>query len=262
MSTKVENFFSIKTVNEWMEIAKCQENPKMIFDAFWKQGELCILFADTGLGKTVLSVQIADSICKGEPIHGFKLEVPKQKVLYFDFELSEKQFQSRYTNDVGQEYLFDNNFLRVKIDTDFELSSTSIFERLLIEEIEKALIENETEIIIIDNLTYLRSDVEKARDASLFMRELNQLKRKHGLSILVIAHPPKRDPFKPITKNDLSGSKVIMNLVDSSFTIGESQKDKSLRYLKQIKVRTGSFEFDIDNVCICSILKVSVVKPM
>lgn len=248
-------FFMTKPVNDWMGIAKTQEDTKMLFDAFWKEGELCILFADTGIGKTVLSVQIADSISKGIAIPGFKLEVEKQKVLYFDFELNEKQFQSRYTNDIGQEYVFDDGLLRVTIDNGFEFSNNSNFESVLIDEIEKTAIEKGTKIIVIDNLTYLRSDVERARDAGSFMRELNQLKKKHRLSILVIGHPPKKDPFKPITKNDLSGSKVIMNLIDSSFTIGESQKDKTLRYIKQIKVRTGNYVFDSENVCICSISK-------
>ena len=88
-------FFMTKPVNDWMGIAKTQEDTKMLFDAFWKEGELCILFADTGIGKTVLSVQIADSISKGIAIPGFKLEVEKQKVLYFDFELKFK-FLGKY----------------------------------------------------------------------------------------------------------------------------------------------------------------------
>jgi len=252
---KMENFFTTKTVNDWMEIAKSQKNPKMLFSEFWRQGELSILFADTGLGKTILSVQIADSISKGVAIDGFKLEVEKQSVLYFDFELSEKQFQSRYINDIGQDYPFDPNLKRVRIGTEIKIPNGVNFEELLIQEIERTVIEEGTKIIIIDNLTYLRSDVERARDAGSFMRELNLLKIKLGLSILVIAHQPKRDTSKPITKNDLSGSKVIMNLIDSSFAIGESQKDKALRYIKQIKVRTGLYIYDTDNVCMCYISK-------
>jgi hypothetical protein len=60
----------------------------------------------------------------------------------------------------------------------------------------------------------------------------------------------------PITQNDLAGSKRLMNFFDSAFAIGRSAKDENLRYLKQIKCRYGSFEYDGDNVIVCSIEKV------
>jgi hypothetical protein len=46
-----------------------------------------------------------------------------------------------------------------------------------------------------------------------------------------------------------------MNFFDSAFAIGRSAKDENLRYLKQIKCRYGSFEYDGDNVIVCSIEK-------
>lgn len=42
----------------------------------------------------------------------------KQSVLYFDFELSDKQFQNRYSKDYEDNYIFDDNFLRVEINPD------------------------------------------------------------------------------------------------------------------------------------------------
>ena len=61
---------TIKTANEWIEEAKFKPIPKMLFGDFWFEYELCILFADTNLGKSILAVQIANSISKGEPIEG------------------------------------------------------------------------------------------------------------------------------------------------------------------------------------------------
>jgi hypothetical protein len=48
---------------------------------------------------------------------------------------------------------------------------------------------------------------------------------------------------------------MLINFCDSCFTIGESQKDKNIRYLKQIKVRQKEFFYDSDNVCVCQIEK-------
>ena len=46
-----------------------------------------------------------------------------------------------------------------------------------------------------------------------------------------------------------------MNFCDSSFAIGESNQDKQIRYIKQIKQRNCEQVFDTDNVCICHINK-------
>jgi hypothetical protein len=48
---------------------------------------------------------------------------------------------------------------------------------------------------------------------------------------------------------------MLINFCDSSFAIGESNKDKSLRYLKQIKVRNSEFKYDSENVALCEISK-------
>ena len=48
---------------------------------------------------------------------------------------------------------------------------------------------------------------------------------------------------------------MLMNFADSSFSIGESCRDKSLRYLKQIKVRNCECVFDAENVATCQIVK-------
>lgn len=247
--------FKVKQANRWLEDANKRPIPKMLFDEFWFEGEVCILFADTNLGKSILAVQIADSISKGIPINGFKLEAAKQKVLYFDFELSDKQFENRYSKDYTTHYPFDDNFLRVEINPDAEVDDKKSFEDILFASLEKATVEHSVKVLIIDNLTYLKTETERAKDALPLMKHLKALKNKYGLSILALAHTPKRDLSKPIGKNDLQGSKMLMSFCDCSFAIGESQKDTSFRYIKQIKVRQAEFKYDADNVCLCGISK-------
>jgi hypothetical protein len=87
------------------------------------------------------------------------------------------------------------------------------------------------------------------------MKELKELKQQYNLSILALAHTPKRDMSKPLTRNDMSGSKMLMNFCDSSFCIGESSTDKGLRYLKQIKARATEIKYDTTNVILCRIEK-------
>ena len=250
-----KSLFIRKTGNQWLEHAKTRPIPKMLFSEFWFEGELCILFADTNTGKSILAVQIGDSISKGLPIAGFKLEAQKQSILYLDFELFEKQFENRYSIDYKEHYSFDNNFIRVEINPDSVLPENQTFESFLYESLESEIIATGARVVIIDNLTYLSTETEKARDALPLMKYLKQLKTKHNLSILALAHTPKRDLSKPITRNDLQGSKMLINFCDSAFSIGESSKDKSIRYLKQIKVRNTENIYDTDNVCTCQIEK-------
>jgi hypothetical protein len=250
-----KGLFTVKTASRWIEQAKTRPIPQMLFGEFWFEGELCILFADTNLGKSILAVQIGNSVSKGEQIRGFKLETLKQPILYFDFELSDKQFENRYSIKFEQHYNFDNNFIRVEINPDATIPETQTFEDYLNHSLERSIIETGAKILIIDNLTYLKNETEKAKDALPLMKHLKALKNKYGLSILALAHTPKRDLSKPITRNDLSGSKALMNFCDSSFAIGESHSDKSLRYIKQIKERFTEKIYDAENVCVCQIDK-------
>ena len=67
-SDDLTDIFEIKTANEWIRGAKSRPVPKRLFGEFWLESELAILFADTGVGKSLLAVQIAESIARGRPM--------------------------------------------------------------------------------------------------------------------------------------------------------------------------------------------------
>lgn len=255
-NTVASNCFNIKPINDWIDDAKNRPIPNMLFDRLWYENETCILFADTNLGKSILALQISNALSKGISIEGFKMEIQAQKVLYCDFELSDKQVENRYSNQYSEHYIFSQNLLRLEINPDEETPSQfKDFDEYLCASLEKTIVEHNTKIIVIDNLTYLKTDTEKAKDALPLMKFLNGIKKKYGLSILVLAHTPKRDPSKPLTKNDLSGSKMLMNFCDSCFAIGESAQETGLRYIKQIKQRNTELIYDTQNVIMCKIEK-------
>jgi len=110
-------------------------------------------------------------------------------------------------------------------------------------------------VLIIDNLTYLRDETENAANALPLMKYLKELKRRHGISILALAHTPKRDITKPLGRNDLQGSKMLINFCDSAFAIGESQKEEGVRYIKQIKARNAAITYHSENVMLATIEK-------
>lgn len=253
------DLFVIKPTSVWSEEASNKPIPRMLFDAFWYEGEVSILFSDSNMGKSILAVQIANSISRGERIPGFHLEAPAQKVLYFDFELTDKQFEARYSDNYQDHYFTpgkSDNFLRAEINPEADLPKEfADFESYLCHSLEQAVLDTGAKVLLIDNITYLGSDTEKAKNALPLMKQLQSLKKKHGLSMLVLAHTPKRDNARPITKNDIQGSKMFINFCDSGFAIGASAHDAGTRYLKQVKQRQTEERYGAENVVLCQIVK-------
>jgi archaellum biogenesis ATPase FlaH len=248
--------FTVFTGNRWMELGEREPASKMLFGEFWHQGELCMLFADTNVGKSVLAVQIGNSIAHGKAIAQFALNVKPSKVLYIDFELSTKQFYQRYTHPQGN-YSFTDHFLRAQFNPDAEMEGNySNYDEYIIAGLEYKIKQVKATVLIIDNISCLRGGTENAAVALSLMKNLKALKVDHNLSILVLAHTPKRrNPGSALSADDLHGSKLLINLADSAFAIGTSNADQRLRYLKQIKQRSTAQVYGEDNVCLCRIAK-------
>lgn len=249
-----KEILTIKPAYQWMKEASKRPIPNQLLGSLFYEHELSILFADTNVGKSILAVQLADALSKEKGMLGLENEAGPMKVLYLDFELSDKQFEMRYSNN-GIAYSFHENFRRAQINLEQLGSINEKLENLIIKAIETNVLLKGIQVVIIDNLTFLGNDMEKAKNALPLMIELQSLKKKHNISILILAHIPKKDNSKPITNNDVAGSKMLINFVDSAFAIGKSSEDSSVRYIKQIKVRNSEEMYGSNNVLICELLK-------
>ena len=255
ITTEIESAFSpengsevgmltIKTANQTIDDAAKRPDPDKLFMELWYEGEVCCLFADSNLSKSIYAVQMADEISR------------TRTVLYVDCELSDKQFQLRYCNpETGERHIFPEGLLRAEVNP-YAIGAQG-YEEAIIKDIEAAAEKMNCKTVIIDNLTYLCNSSDKGVDAGIFMMKLMALKKKRDLSLLIIAHTPKRDLASPITQNHLAGSKKLYNFFDSVFAIGMSAKDNRLRYVKQVKVRAGAFTYDAGNVIVYEIDKIN-----
>ena len=237
-------FFICRTANDCIEAAKSQPIPKKLFFSLIFENELTILVADTGVGKSIFAVQIANEISLTE------------KVIYLDLELSDKQFQGRYSDNYENEFVFNPNFYRVVFKRRFEMPNGISYEDYFIESLTSLINNTGAKIVIIDNMTRLiTGDTDQAKSAKPLMDSLNNLKFDFSLTMLLLEHTKKVDTCKPIQLNDLQGSKMKANFADAVFTIGRSAKDKNLRYVKQLKVRSCEAEFDSENVIVYEVVK-------
>lgn len=210
----------------------------------------------------MLAVQIGNSIALGKAITPFALRTKPSKVLYIDFELTAKQFYKRYKDARGA-YNFTDNFYRAQFNSEHQMpDGCSNYDEYILAGIEYKIRQVKATVLIIDNITCLRGGTENASVALNLMKNLKALKTDLNLSILVLAHTPKRrNTGSPISADDLHGSKLLINFADSAFAIGasalrEPQCDKpALCYLKQIKQRNTAQVYGEDNVCLCRIQK-------
>ncbi len=147
---KSEPVLKVRTANQCIQDAKLKPIPRMLFAEFWHEGELAILFADTNVGKSILAVQIGDNISHGRSPPELPMQAGGQPVLYLDFELSDKQFQQRYSMGFERKYHFSNTFYRVEISPEF--SDFGRFEEALKAEIEAVVAQTGAKVLIVDNL--------------------------------------------------------------------------------------------------------------
>lgn len=250
----------LRPANKWMLEANLEPKARRLYGDLWYEGETCILFADTNVGKSILAVQIANAVASGcEPfIPCLQCEAGRQPVIYADLELSKRQFLNRYSSPDGMPIYLDKGLMRVELNyADWEILQTlgekTSFEDQLLEDIESMVKNTDIKVVVVDNITFLTSCTEKSYDAMQLMKRLISLKQRYGVSLLVLAHTPKRDLHRSITGNDLQGSKSLLNFADSAFAIGLSRRDPALRYIKQIKQRNCEQMYGADNVILTRI---------
>jgi KaiC/GvpD/RAD55 family RecA-like ATPase len=249
--------YSIRTAVQRLEEAKDFDEILPFMDVFFQKEELVFFFGETGKGKSILAIQIADAITKGISIMGLENKMGPVPVVFYDFELTDKQFHKRYfSEETNEQYAFNEKLFIDNLEVT-ELNSENVsFEEVVINHFKKTVIETNAEVLIIDNITFLSNDdAQEGQVAQKLMKRLKQLKNELHISILVLAHTTKRQS-NCITVNDMAGSKKLSNFADGVFAIGESKTDQDTRYLKQVKPsRSGELKYGANNVLQCIINK-------
>ena len=255
--TPIIDIFEVESANDTMKAAQKMQIPNMLFGELIFEKELTILFSSAGIGKTMLAVQIADHISRGKSFGTMKNESEAQSVIFFDLELTKKQFQGRYcvrdlknskipwTND----FVWHSNFFRAQFNSAFFKQKNIDRVEAVYNGIVRHIEARQAKVIFIDNISWLTTrGLEASKDAGELMSRLDDLKKEKELTIIMMAHTPKKLKFTPMQMNDLAGSAAIQNFVDSIFAINRSVMDVDYRYLIQLKSRSSEGAFHEHNV--------------
>ena len=224
----------LRPANDWMKAGG--ERPRMLFGDLWKTGELCVMFGEAGVGKSLLAVQIADSIAKGRGVEPFGFDGGARRVLYVDLEKTASQFAERYTEPDAdragrrRRHNFSKRFDRVApLDGGYVRAA----------EIGRRIGSSGATVVVIDNLAHmLRGGLP--REAAAAMRELRRMRTAYGVSILVVAGAGRSTMRGGITAADMAWARTVAPLADNIFAVGRCRSGG--RYVKHLTPNTSPAE--------------------
>ncbi len=210
---------------------------ELLFDEFWREGELAMMFGPAGAGKSLLAVQLGDTIARGRDIEGFRMEAGRRKVLYVDLALGDAQFFSRYSRSRKSLHRFSENFYRGRPQSANDLCDW----------VEAAVAEGGFRVVIIDDLGAVKSTHDGTRETLPVMRRLKRLTEETGVSVLVLACSETAARERIVSERDLWRSRVLCTAADSVFAIGPKRGGKAgERYIIQTRSR-NALQFSAPN---------------
>ncbi len=193
---------------------------EQLFDEFWRGGELALMLGPAGSGKSLLAVQIADAIARGREMDGFVMPFWKrQKVLYVDLALSDRQFGERYSYyspnaRVPKTNKFPENLYRDRPKATDELC----------EWLEAVLRGNGFDAVIIDDLSAVKRTHDGVRETLAVMRRLKKLCGESGVAILAVTACDIPRPGRMVSERDMGRSRVLCGVADSVFALGPREQ--------------------------------------
>tara|TARA_B110000483_G_scaffold78348_1_gene97663 strand:+ start:168 stop:1268 length:1101 start_codon:yes stop_codon:yes gene_type:complete len=247
--TEKENtMFKVRSANKRIEDVKGEPIPQKLFGSFIYEQGLTIFFGNTHSGKTVVAMNMAEAIASGNALSEIEMEAKPQKVVYFDFELSDKNFELKSSDNYENHFTYSDNLIMTTPDLNL-MKGGKLTAKEIIDSITAVVSEQEAKVFFVDNISWLETEgLETTKEANKLMKELWLLSRR-GYAVIVLAHTTKKDDSEPMTFQSLAGSAAVSRYLESCLAINWSIIDrKKMRYLKQLKNRWGEEEYGHENV--------------
>ena len=223
-----EGGFHVERMNKCIDEAHLLPPLVSLYPDIVLEGDLCIIFGQSGIGKTIFAMQIARYIAESG-----------KRLLYVDCEMTPRQLGNRY-----ETANFPPTFLRAEMDMEHPAED-------VLKGIEEVAAANHVEVVFIDNITALGQSLDRGSDAGSLMATLNTLKKKYNWTLVVLNHVPKMFSGNvPLSLSAMQGSAKINQLIDDAIGIAQSCIDSNLVYVKQCKWRNGELTMGADNVAV------------
>ncbi len=255
--------FEMRSAREWIDGAKRKPIPMKLLGDLWSENEIAVMFGDSGKGKSVFALQIAESIAAGRHITPFARRAMIQKVLFIDVSGTDKQFEMKYSKDhsggrarfLHGHYSFTRNLIRVEYDGGaVPIPKGETTADVFCRHLRQMVAESGARVVVIDSLTSLGRSFYGMREMIEIITGLRRLRKELGLSILLLVQTPKTNNLTPLRLAPAM-SRALSSRVDSIFGIGESRVDTEHRYVKQLRAGSGRVMLDSSHLPVFEIKK-------
>lgn len=198
--------------------------------------EITCVFGDSGVGKSAFAVQLADRISADH------------NVLLCDLHLSNQQFIRRHVDSEGRLYPFSPKFFRCNPHPEVFLSRNA--DMIILEEIEKIIIEQKIRVLVIDSVSALCKDAMKADKMAALIYHLRVFQKKYRIAVLLIADGAGNDDGRLVSRLDIAAPQILVTMVDRCLALVKSNLRRDTCYLKCLKDRFDSLKWDDEKVMV------------
>jgi len=195
---------------------------------------IAFIYAATGVGKTLFSLNVAYAIACGGNFLKYKVPCPR-KVLYIDGEMAYKQVHSRYTQIVAQQGNLDfpDNFCLLTPDKVYPMRLPKICCPEGQDFYNQIIDREKIEVVVFDNLATLSALDENNTDQWKMIQDWLVSFRPKGISIILVHHSGK-------DKKGYRGTSRMLDCVDTAISLQDiSQNDEESE-----KIRSRKFKIE------------------
>ena len=207
---------------------------KYVLSPWLPEQGIAFIYAATGVGKTLFTMNVAYSIANGGSFLKYSAPLPR-KVLYIDGEMAFNQVHSRFINIVKEqgELFFPENWCLLTPDKVLPFRLPKICDSIGQDFYNKFIEREKIAVLVIDNLSMLSAiDENKSEDWKPVQDWLLYLRSK-GLSIIIVHHAGKN-------KEGYRGTSRMLDCVDTAISLQdlfEENIESDDVKIKKIKVK-------------------------
>lgn len=243
----------LKSTDDLMQ----EEDIKWVVKDLFAKKLVSVIFSEPGVGKTVLAMDIAEKLTKGEAIFNqYKVDRP-MKVLYFQGDFPNPIMRHRLQQTLHKP---DNNYFKFvnRYDAEEQGYSIDLTNEKGQENLKMLLEEYRPDFVIFDTfISFFDGDENKQKEVKEPIDFLRKLTSNYDCSILLCHHSRKRssnEKRKGLDQSDLIGSFVTARLCSLMLAIAHNaeKSTKEEKYNTVLCAKTWfkpiePFEFVISN---------------
>lgn len=177
-------------------------------------GGMGVIAAAPGVGKTILSLDLALSLAMGDKQY-LKWDIVKPaKILYLSLEMAHgplKEFMSKVVTDLSEEQIetLNDKFIVAPVN------ETILMDKKPGEEFIKGLLEKHSpDLVIVDSLGKMLMEIQSDEAVRRFDDTITRLRKTYNTAFLFIHHNKKPSENKPATQTDMFGSTYVAAISD------------------------------------------------